>query len=126
MAVTRGIVDALLLSHLPALTRLTERRTVGDIVAEMLNEVVTRAVTAISKTGPAPDSAATRRRGIRSQERLVELIEAGKAAEAESGLRAAVYNSDGKPEHAALHLQAKGLLELVQNARKETSKANAS
>ena len=50
----------------------------------------------------------------------------GKAAEAESGLRAAVYNSDGKPEHAALHLQAKGLLELVQNARKEASKANAS
>jgi DNA-binding FadR family transcriptional regulator len=57
------------------------------IVAEMLNEVVTRAVTAISKTGPAPDSAATRRRGIRSQERLVELIEAGKAAEAEAHWR---------------------------------------
>ena len=58
-----------------------------SIVAEMLNEVVTRAVTAISKTGPAPDSAATRRRGIRSQERLVELIEAGKAAEAEAHWR---------------------------------------
>jgi DNA-binding FadR family transcriptional regulator len=57
------------------------------IVAEMLNEVVTRAVTAISKTGPAPDSAATRRRGIRSQERLVELIEAGKASEAEEHWR---------------------------------------
>ena len=57
------------------------------IVAEMLNEVVTRAVTAISKTGPPQDSAATRRRGIRSQERLVELIEAGKAAEAEAHWR---------------------------------------
>ena len=57
------------------------------IVAEMLNEVVTRAVTAISKTGPAPDSAATRRRGIRSQERLVELIEAGKASAAEEHWR---------------------------------------
>jgi GntR family transcriptional regulator, transcriptional repressor for pyruvate dehydrogenase complex len=57
------------------------------IVAEMLNEVVTRAVTAISKTGPAQDSAATRRRGIRSQERLVELIEAGKASEAETHWR---------------------------------------
>lgn len=57
------------------------------IVAEMLNEVVTRAVTAISKTGPPQDSAATRRRGIRSQERLVELIEAGKPAEAEAHWR---------------------------------------
>jgi DNA-binding FadR family transcriptional regulator len=57
------------------------------ILAEMLNEVVTRAVTAISKTGPATDSAATRRRGIRSQERLVSLIEAGKAAEAEAHWR---------------------------------------
>jgi len=57
------------------------------IVAEMLNEVVTRAVTAISKTGPAPDSAATRRRGIRSQERLIDLIEAGKAPEAEAHWR---------------------------------------
>ena len=57
------------------------------IVAEMLNEVVTRAVTAISKTGPAPDSAATRRRGIRSQERLVSLVAAGKASEAEEHWR---------------------------------------
>src|SRR5262245_49235125 len=37
------------------------------IVAEMLNEIVARAVTAISKTGPTVDSVATRRRGIRSQ-----------------------------------------------------------
>ena len=58
------------------------------IVAEMLNEVVAKAVTAASKSGPARDSAATRRRGIRSQERLVALIEAGKAAEAEAHWRA--------------------------------------
>lgn len=57
------------------------------IVAEMLNEVVTRAVTAISRSGPAPDSVATRRRGVRSQERLVELIAAGKAPEAEAHWR---------------------------------------
>ena len=57
------------------------------IVAEMLNEVVARAVTAISKAGSIQDSAATRRRGIRSQERLVSLIEAGDAAEAEAHWR---------------------------------------
>ena len=54
-----------------------------SIVAEMLNEIVARAVTAVSKLGSARDSAATRRRGIRSQERLVSLIEAGKASAAE-------------------------------------------
>ena len=53
----------------------------------MLNEVVARAVTAISKAGSIQDSAATRRRGIRSQERLVALIEAGKASEAEAHWR---------------------------------------
>jgi len=36
-----------------------------SIVAEMLNEVVARAVTAVSKTGSARSSLATRRRGIR-------------------------------------------------------------
>jgi DNA-binding FadR family transcriptional regulator len=58
-----------------------------SIVAEMLNEIVARAVTAISKTGTAGLAAATRRRGILSQERLVELIEAGKASEAEAHWR---------------------------------------
>ena len=54
----------------------------------MLNEIVARAVTAVGKTGSAGSSAATRRRGIRSQERLVSLIEAGKASEAEAHWRA--------------------------------------
>jgi hypothetical protein len=45
----------------------------------MLNEIVVRAVTAVARTGSAGDSVATRRRGIRSQERLVELIEAAEA-----------------------------------------------
>jgi GntR family transcriptional repressor for pyruvate dehydrogenase complex len=59
-----------------------------SIVAEMLDEIVARAVTAISKTGTAGRAAATRRRGIRSQERLVALIEAGKSTEAEAHWRA--------------------------------------
>jgi len=57
------------------------------ILAEMLNEIVARAVTAVSKTGSTHESAATRRRGIRSQERLVSLIEAGKAPQAEEHWR---------------------------------------
>jgi DNA-binding FadR family transcriptional regulator len=57
-----------------------------SIVAEMLNEIVARAVAAVSR----PDtvgSVATRRRGIRSQERLLELIEAGDGAAAEEHWR---------------------------------------
>ena len=57
------------------------------IVAQMLNEIIARAVTAVSRTGSMRDSAATRRRGIRSQERLVSLLEAGKASEAEAHWR---------------------------------------
>ena len=53
------------------------------IVAEMLSEVVARAVTVVSQADPERDSVATRRRGIRSQLRLADLIEAGEAAEAE-------------------------------------------
>lgn len=57
------------------------------VVAEMLNEVVTRAVAKISSTGLAPESVAARRRAIRSQERMLELVDAGKAAEAEAHWR---------------------------------------
>ena len=57
------------------------------IVAEMLNEIVARAVTAVSQAGPEIDSLSTRRRGIRSQVRLVVLVEAGEAAEAEEHWR---------------------------------------
>lgn len=59
-----------------------------SIVAEMLNEIVARAVTAASKLGSARDSAATRRRGIHSQERLLALVAAGKASAAEAHWRA--------------------------------------
>lgn len=68
------------------LLALAGNRTL-TIVAEMLNEIVARAVMAFSRTGAALD-AATHRRSIRSQERLVSLIEAGKASEAEAHWRA--------------------------------------
>jgi DNA-binding FadR family transcriptional regulator len=57
-----------------------------EIVAEMLNEVVARAVTVVSQSS-ADDSSAIRRRGVRSQERLVELIEEGDADSAEAHWR---------------------------------------
>jgi GntR family transcriptional repressor for pyruvate dehydrogenase complex len=76
----------------PANARFHERllglagnRTLA-VVAEILTEIVEQAVKAFSKTGSARD-AATRRRSVRSQERLVSLIEAGKAAEAEAHWR---------------------------------------
>jgi DNA-binding FadR family transcriptional regulator len=62
-------------------------QTLG-IVAEMLNEIVVRAVTAVSNTDDAVGSLAVRRRGIRSQERLLELLESGDGAAAEAHWRA--------------------------------------
>jgi DNA-binding FadR family transcriptional regulator len=58
-----------------------------SIVAEMLNEIVTRAVTAVSQADDAVRSLSVRRRGIRSQERLVDLLEAGDGAAAEEHWR---------------------------------------
>jgi GntR family transcriptional regulator, transcriptional repressor for pyruvate dehydrogenase complex len=58
------------------------------IVAEMLNEIVVRAVTAVSRAEDIVGSVATRRRGIRSQERLLQLIEEGNASGAEEHWRA--------------------------------------
>ena len=58
-----------------------------SIVAEMLNEIVARAVTAVSQDGASSDSVPTQRRGIKSQRRLVELIEAGSVTEAEEHWR---------------------------------------
>jgi len=72
------------------------------IVAEMLNEVVARAVTAVSQRG-SRDSEATRRRGIRSQERLLELIAVGAGIEAE--------------EHWRAHMTAVGTVMLGQRAK---------
>ncbi len=57
------------------------------IVAEMLNEIVVRAVTAVSKSTDVTGSMSTRRRGIQSQLHLLDLIEAGDAAAAEQHWR---------------------------------------
>lgn len=51
------------------------------IVYEMLDEVVARAVAEVSRSD-GDDSVATRRRGVRSQQRLADLIEAGDVDEA--------------------------------------------
>lgn len=73
------------------------------IVAEMLNEVVARVVTEVSRTRGARDSATTRKRGIRSQERLLELIGVGAGIEAE--------------EHWRAHMAAVGKVMLGQRAK---------
>ncbi|HXY94335.1 MAG TPA: GntR family transcriptional regulator [Acidimicrobiia bacterium] len=75
-----------------------------EIVAEMLNEIVERAVTAVSQSPPAKSSLAVRRRGIRSQERLVELVALGAGSEAESHWRA--------------HMEAVGKVILGQRAKR--------
>ena len=69
------------------LVTLAGNQTLG-IVAKMLGEIVARAVVAAAKTGPPNDSLATRRRGLRSQEKLVSLIRSGRASEAEAHWRA--------------------------------------
>ena len=72
-----------------------------SIVAEMLNEIVVRAVTAVS-CADALGSLSVRRRGLRSQERLLDLIEAANGAAAE--------------EHWRSHMQVVGRVMLGQGA----------
>ena len=57
----------------------------------MLNEVIVRAVVAVSRGGDTVGSLTVRRRGLRSQERLLDLIEAGEGAEAEAHWRAHMH-----------------------------------
>lgn len=83
------------------LVALGGNQTLG-IVAEMLDEVVARAVTAVAQTTET-DSLTTRRRGVRSQERLVELIEAGDA--------------DGAEEHWRTHMTVVGKVMVGQQAK---------
>jgi GntR family transcriptional regulator, transcriptional repressor for pyruvate dehydrogenase complex len=59
-----------------------------SIVGEMLNEIVSRAVSEVAHAEPAQQSTETRKRGIRSQRRLVELIVDGDATAAEEHWRA--------------------------------------
>ncbi len=73
-----------------------------SIVAEMLNEIVVRAVTAVSRGDDGLGSLSVRRRGMRSQDRLLDLIEVGNGAEAE--------------EHWRSHMQVVGRVMLGQRA----------
>jgi DNA-binding FadR family transcriptional regulator len=83
------------------LVALAGNQTLG-IVAEMLHEIVERAVTAVSRADDVVGSLAVRRRGIRSQERLLELLEEGDGAAAE--------------EHWRAHMQVVGRVMLGQEA----------
>ena len=58
------------------------------IVTEMLAEIVVRAVAAVSRADDVTSSLSTRRRGLRSQRRLLEMIGSGDAAGAEEHWRA--------------------------------------
>jgi GntR family transcriptional regulator, transcriptional repressor for pyruvate dehydrogenase complex len=73
------------------------------IVAEMLNEVVARAVTEVSQVDGDGGSVRTRRRGVRSQERLASLVEAGEA--------------DAAEEHWRTHMAVVGRVMLGQRAK---------
>lgn len=73
-----------------------------SIVAEMLKDIVARSVTAVSRDGDGLGSVSTRRRGIRSQERLLELLEAGDGVAAE--------------DHWRSHMQVVGKVMLGQGA----------
>jgi len=73
------------------------------IVAEMLNEVVARAVTIVSQADEDGDSVATRKRGVRSQARLADLVESGDA--------------DGAEAHWRTHMGVVGRVMLGQRAK---------
>jgi GntR family transcriptional regulator, transcriptional repressor for pyruvate dehydrogenase complex len=73
-----------------------------NIVAEMLNEIVVRAVTAVSRGDDVNGSLTVRRRGMRSQARLLDLIDTGDGAAAE--------------EHWRSHMQVVGRVMLGQSA----------
>jgi DNA-binding FadR family transcriptional regulator len=79
------------------------------ILAEMLDEVVARAVTVVSQS--EGDSVATRRRGVRSQERLADLIEAGEADAAEDHWRTHM----GVVGRVMLGQQAKTVIDLLDH-----------
>lgn len=72
------------------------------ILTQMLDEIVVRAITAVSQSHDVAGSVSTRRRGLRSQRRLLELLEAGDTAGAE--------------EHWRAHMTVVGRLMLGQEA----------
>jgi len=72
------------------------------ILTEMLDEIVARAVTAVSQADDVLGSVSVRRRGIRSQERLLDLLDAGDGPAAE--------------DHWRSHMQVVGRVMLGQEA----------
>jgi DNA-binding FadR family transcriptional regulator len=72
------------------------------IVADMLDEIVVQAVTAVSQADDVVGSLSVRRRGLRSQSRLLDLIDAGDGPSAE--------------EHWRAHMQVVGRVMLGQRA----------
>lgn len=81
-----------------------------SIVAEMLNEILARAVTALSRVDTGDEETSARRRGIRSQRRLVSFIDAGDAAGAEehwqkhtSVVGRIILGQDGVPVIDSMH-----------------------
>ncbi|WP_029137312.1 FadR/GntR family transcriptional regulator [Nakamurella lactea] len=71
-------------------------------IAQMLDEIVARAVTAVSMSDGTAEPVAVRRRGLRSQERLVACIENGETRAAE--------------QHWKLHMEKVGRVMLGQRA----------
>ncbi|WP_026239532.1 FadR/GntR family transcriptional regulator [Parafrankia discariae] len=84
------------------LVELAGNQTLG-IVAEMLNEIVARAVAAVSRPEDGRETTDTRLRGLRSQARLATLVEAGDATAAE--------------EHWKEHMTVSGKALLAQDAK---------
>ena len=72
------------------------------IVADMLDEIVVRAVTAVSSGDDIVGSLAVRQRGLRSQARLLDLIDDG--------------DGPGAEEHWRTHMQVVGRVMLGQRA----------
>ncbi|OLT23214.1 GntR family transcriptional regulator [Actinomadura sp. CNU-125] len=82
------------------LAALGGNRTLAVII-EMLNEIVVRSVASVSDSGDVTGSTAMRRRGLRSQRRLLELLDAGDPA---------------AEEHWRAHMAVVGRIMLGQDA----------
>ena len=85
-----------------ATARLFARDGAKVIVADMLDEIVVRAVTTVSRADDVVGSLSVRRRGLRSQARLIDLIDAG--------------DGTGAEEHWRAHMQVVGRVMLGQRA----------
>ena len=81
------------------------------IVAEMLNEIVARAVTAVSQADDAVGSLSVRRRGIRSQQRLARSARGGRRR----GGRGALASAHAGRRSVMLGQQASTVVDLIDH-----------